>query len=1020
VSSSREKMTRVLRTRGAMPSLLALAGVILATMTPAVARADFGLEPGSVSVSARNSDGTVTNQASAHPYIYTVHFSLNTAASGLAEGGELRDVIVDLPAGLIGNPLAVPRCSRQEFEGSPAECAPSTQVGIVKATVTGLGNVTGPIYNIEAPLGTAAQIGFSVVNVNVLQNAFVRSPEEGYGVRIGTFDLPLPITSATAEVWGVPADPSHDAERGFSAAQGLGGGVSSDAPQLPFLTLPSSCAAPLSTTVKVDSKLAPGVFSEQTVASLDGGGHPASLSGCESVPFSPAISASPTSTSASGASGLDFQLKLPNQGLLAREALTETEPVKTEVTLPPGVTANPSAANGLAGCTEAEYKAANGESGQGCSEASKIGTLVAQTPLLEESITGSVYLAAPHDNPFGSLLALYIVARAPERGVLIKQAGEVKADSSTGQLTAIFGGLPPLPYSSFELDLREGPRAPLITPQTCGTYTTVAKLYPFSNPTAATERTASFTIDAGANGGTCAAREAQLPTAASLQAGTVTPLAGAFSPFVFKVSREDGSQRLGSINATLPEGLLGKLAGVPYCSDTQIAAATARSGEGEGALEQAFPSCPEASQVGVVNITAGAGAQPYAVQGKAYLAGPYKDAPLSLAVITPAIAGPFDLGTVVVRVALQIDSSTAQISAVSDPIPTILDGIPLDIRSVALNVNRAGFTFNPTSCEAMAVTGQAISTFNQAAMLANPFRVGSCQGLPFKPALTASTAGQASKANGASLTVRVAQKPGEANIHKVELTLPATLPARLTTLQKACTEAQFNANPAACPPAAFIGTATATTPVLSVPLTGPAILVSHGSAAFPDVEFVLQADERGSVIEIDLDGKTDIKKGVTYSRFETIPDAPITRFETNLPQGPHSIFAVNLPESAKYSLCGEKLTIPTKITGQNGAQTTQATMIGVTGCPTVLSFTHKVKKKTLMLTVYAPTAGKIVATGKGLTKQTKTAKGQEHLTITLEQKKSGKLKTTAKVVFTPTAGKDRKKQTRGSSVKFKA
>ena len=241
-------------------------------------------------------------------------------------------------------------------------------------------------------------------------------------------------------------------------------------------------------------------------------------------------------------------------------------------------------------------------------------------------------------------------------------------------------------------------------------------LTPWTAPEGLTaSRTSAFSVTSSPAGGACASSEAQLPNTPRLQAGTVTPLAGVFSPFVFEVSREDGSQRLGSVTATLPEGMLGKLAGVPYCSEAQIAAAVARSGEGEGVLEQVSPSCPEASQVGVVNITAGSGSEPYAVQGKAYLAGPYKNAPLSLAVITPAIAGPFDLGTVVVRVALYIDPNTAQISAVSDPIPTILDGIPLDVRSVSLDMNRAGFTFNPTSCEPMAVTGQAISTLNQAA-----------------------------------------------------------------------------------------------------------------------------------------------------------------------------------------------------------------------------------------------------------------------------------------------------------------
>jgi hypothetical protein len=896
----------------------------------------FGFE--STGVSFVNRDGTPDLQAGSHPYDFTLHLALRTGAGGLTIGGAMRDLITDLPAGMVGDPLAVPRCRREEFEGVGPNCAPSTQVGVVQANLPGLGEVPGPLYNLEPSPGAVAQLGFSATELTALASASVRT-DAGYGVRLSTPNLPVEVSAITITVWGTPADPSHDAERGQAAAEHRGLPVASDAPLLPFLTLPATCGseAPI-VGLSADSALAPGQYVSEPALLRDEGGNPSALGGCEGVPFSPTVSALPTATTTESPSGLGFQLDLPNQGLLNPKegAVAETEPVKTEVMLPQGVTVNPAAADGQGSCSEAQFAAATSEN-PGCPAASKLGTLVAKTPLLEEQIEGSVYLAAPHDNPFDSLLALYIVAEAPERGALIKQTGLVHADPSTGQLTATFDHLPPLPYSSFQFDLREGPRAPLITPQTCGAYTTVAKLYPFSNPSTPLERTAQFTIGSGANGGPCASGETQLPNTPSLQAGTVTPLAGAFSPFVFKISREDGTQRLGAITASLPEGLLGKLAGVPYCSDAQIAAASARSNEGEGATEQSSPSCPESSQVGVVNITAGAGSQPIAVQGRAYLAGPYKNAPLSLAIITPAIAGPFDLGTVVVRVALYIDPNTAQIRAVSDPIPTILDGIPLDIRSVSLNMNRSGFTFNPTSCEPMSVTGEAISTLNQVAGLSNRFQVGGCQNLPFKPSMTISTQGKTSKANGASLTVKVSQQPGEANIHKVDLTLPAALPARLTTLQQACTEAQFNANPAGCPPGSFIGTAKALTPILSVPLTGPAILVSHGGAAFPDVEFLLQANERGANIRIDLDGRTDIKKGITYSRFETVPDAPITSFETVLPQGPHSVL------SANGNLCTAKLVIPTQLTGQNGATLTQSTKVAVTGCPKTKALTRAQK-----------------------------------------------------------------------------
>jgi hypothetical protein len=990
-----------------------------------------------------DADGLPTGRSATHPYQFTTSFALNTAlAPPDAEfpitpaEGDVKEIEVALPPGFAGNPTATPRCSQRQFNtvhsqvtqpnGEPSlkstpvinACPNDSVVGTItiqqlNGDGAGLGDIR-PIYNLVPPEGMPAQLGFQIVGLPIYIDTRLRSSED-YGI---TTYLPNvteteKISAARVMIWGNPADESHDAMRG--SCIDVGGLCPPIEPLEPFLRLPSSCQEQMPFTISFERWLHPGFMSATS-------SEPAPTA-CDAPTFTPSVEARSTTNSADSPSGLHFDLHNPQPQ--EAEAPGEADLRDATVILPEGLVVNPSSANGLDACSEAAVGYTGMSEGRpsftgepaNCPDASKLGTVTIRTPLVDHPLPGAVYLARQGENPFNSLLAIYVAIDDPVTGVVVKLAGHVEPDPGTGRLTTRVEENPQLPFEDFELDFFGGPRAALMTPSTCDIYTTSTDLTPWTSPEGQDARPSdSFAITSGAGGGPCPS--GALANAPSMEAGTVTPTAGAFSPLVFKVSREDGSARFGSITATLPEGLLGKLAGVPYCSQAQIAAATARSGEGEGALEQASPSCSEASQVGVVNITAGAGPEPYPVQGKVYLAGPYKDAPLSLAVVTPAIAGPFDLGTVVVRVALYINPSTAQISAVSDPIPSILDGIPLDVRSVSLNMDRAGFTFNPTSCEALSVTGQAISTLGQVAGLSNRFQVGGCAGLAFKPSLTASTVGKASKANGASLTVKVAQKPGEADIHKVDLTLPMTLPARLTTLQQACTEAQFNTNPANCPPGAFIGTATATTPILSVPLTGPAILVSHGGAAFPDVEFLLQANERGSIIQIDLDGKTDIKRGVTYSRFETVPDAPITSFETSLNQGPHSILGVNLPESAKYSLCGQKLTIPTMIIGQSGAQTKQATPISVTGCSTALSFTHKVKKKTLTLTVYAPAAGKITASGKGLTTQSKTAKGQEHLTITLKQKKAGKQKTTVKVLYTPSTGKDRKKQTRSVRLKF--
>jgi hypothetical protein len=453
----------------------------------------------------------------------------------------------------------------------------------------------------------------------------------------------------------------------------------------------------------------------------------------------------------------------------------------------------------------------------------------------------------------------------------------------------------------------------------------------------------SFQLTSAPGGGACPSTPGAEPNAPSFEAGTVTPTAGAYSPLVVHLNREDGSQNISRLNVTLPPGATGKLAGIPQCSEAQIAQAQARNHPGDGAIEQANPSCPSSSAIGTVTVGAGAGPHPFYVTGKAYLAGPYGGAPFSAVFITPAIAGPFDLGTVVVRAGLFVNPNTVQVTTKSDPLPTILDGIPIDVRSITVTVDRPGFILNPTSCNPLTVTGEEVSTQGQTAPLSSRFQVGSCQNLKFTPKFTVSTTGKTSKASGASLSVKVAYPAGsvgsQTNLGRVDLQLPKQLPARLSTLQKACTEAQFNANPAGCPVASMIGTAKAITPLLSSPLTGPAILVSHGGAAFPDVEFLLQ----GEGVLVVLDGKTQIKKGITYSHFETLPDQPISQFETTLPQGPYSVLATNLPASAKNSLCGQNLTLPTTLTAQDGAVINQTTKATVTGCAKTKTLTRAQK-----------------------------------------------------------------------------
>ncbi|HEX5309578.1 MAG TPA: hypothetical protein VFW38_10925 [Solirubrobacteraceae bacterium] len=939
--------------RGSLPfrrlvvsSILALS-VCLSFVASAVG-ASFGVEPGSVSTTALNADGTIDSQASSHPFTYTVSFALNTNAEARSVGGELRDVLVDLPRGFVGDPLAVPRCSRQDFEGLEPQCSPSTQVGILRVSLPEIHAIaTGPIYNMVPPPGVAAQLGFSGSGFVALEDGTPRT-EEGYGLRITTNSVPLEVTKITATIWGVPASPGHNGERGRAFGK-PGAEEPTDAPVLPFLTLPAECTAPLATTVSVDSKLDPGHFVSETAYSLDAGGQQTALVGCGAVPFSPRVSAAPTGRNAGNPTGLEFTLGLPNEGLLSPNGITETEPEKIEVALPEGITANPSAAVGLVGCSEAQFhaEAIDTAAGQGCPEASKIGSIVAHSPLLEEPIEGALYMATPYANPSKTLVGLYVVARAAERGVLIKQAGRVIPDPVTGQLVTTFEGLPPLPYSGFTLRFREGARSLLVTPPGCGSYKTVSKLTPFSNPAQAYEVDSYFQIEHGVQGGTCPAGGAP-PFDPSMAAGTVNNAAGAYSTLGLSVERKDGEQEITGFATQLPPGLSGNLSGIPFCGEAEIKRAEQQS----GSEAETSSACPAASQIGHTVAEAGVGAVLAQTPGKLYLAGPFEGASFSVVDVTSAKVGPFDLGTVVVHLPLRIDPITAQVSIPAGPadqIPHIIKGIVIHLRDIRVYVDRPDFTLNPTSCAPMSIgatvvgSGQsfASSADDVPTPLSGRFQAADCASLAFKPTFKVSVSGKNNRRNGASLKVKLTYPKDalgkDANIRAVKVNLPKQLPSRLTTLQKACTARQFEANPAGCPAASKVGTATAVTPILPVPLTGPAYFVSHGGAKFPELVIVLQ----GYGITIQLHGETFINEhtNITSSTFRTVPDQPVTSFELSLPQGPNSALA------AIGNLCAAKLAMPTAFTGQNGAAVKQNTPIVVTGCPKHKATKHKAKHK---------------------------------------------------------------------------
>ena len=634
----------------------------------------------------------------------------------------------------------------------------------------------------------------------------------------------------------------------------------------PFLTLPTSCqAAPLASTIYADSwenpvqgpklGLAPPLVARAEGFNHDAEGHPAGTIGCEHLDFSPTVKVSPMESNAGSPTGLSAELVLPQNE--SPNGLAEADLKEAVVTLPAGMSVSPSAANGLEACAEEEI-ALRSASAANCPNASKLGTVEIDTPLLENPLEGSVYRAQQTHNPFGSLLALYVVAEGS--GVVVKLAGEVHADPLTGQLTATFAGNPPFegtpqqPFSRLRLTLFNGPRAALMTPPACGTYGVTGTLAPWSGemPVAFSS---PFAIDASCGGG----------FSPSLVAGTTSNQAGAFSPFSLTLSRSDQDQRLRQLSVRMPPGFAGMLSSVQLCGEPQAA-------EGK---------CPEASRIGHVTISAGPGPQPVFVPeaGKpldpVYLTGPYGGAPFGLSIVVPPEAGPFNLGPpVVVRSAIRVDPRTAQITITSDTFPTILAGIPLDLRTINVLIDREGFAFNPTNCAPFSVEGAVLSDQGAIASVSSRFQAANCATLPFKPSFKASTKAHPSHAKGASLTVKVGYPKGiQANIAAVKISLPKQLPSRLTTLQKACPEAAFASNPATCPPESLVGIATARTPVLNVPVTGPAYLVSHGGAAFPDLIMVLQ----GQGVTVELVGNTNINKAsITTSTFASVPDVPIS------------------------------------------------------------------------------------------------------------------------------------------------
>jgi len=920
------------RLRG-LRALLIAAAAVVGLILPATASAAL-LK--SFTAEVRDQNGDPYTQAGGHPFeaFTDIDFFTHPDSQGRPEPDEaVRTVHVDLPAGLIGNPQNVPQCTQAQLQSNNG-CPSNTQVGVTVLKVEGLGSqFASPVFNMVPAEGVPAQFGFVALIPRVIITASVRT-DGGLSVTIPNISQALPLTGTSLTFWGVPGDPAHDGDRGAC--------LNSDdqcpfvGTVKPFLTNPTACLGPQTTVLQANSWQDP--VPDQLESTT-----PVGADGCDAVPFDPTIQASPAVTATDSPSGLSVNVHLPE--INNPSGIEESQLRDAVVTLPEGMTLNAAAADGLGTCSQAQIGLDNTDN-PSCPSSSKIGNVSITSPLQPDPLTGGIFFADPNDNPFDSLTAIYMVAQGG--GVTIKLAGEIQRDPDTGRLTTVIQDAPQLPFTDFGLQFSGGPRSVLATPTTCGTKTVSADLAPWSGNTPTTT-TSSFNIDAGPNGLPCVTNDSQRPFTPDMNAGLTNPVGGSSSPFTFQVTRPDGNKWLKGLSVDLPVGVLAKIAGTAECSDGALASIDTSVGSGQEEIDN--PSCPAGSQVGTATIGAGAGTQPEYVQtGKVYLAGPYKGAPFSLAIVVPAVAGPLDLGTVLVRNQLKIDSDDAQVHVVSDEIPDTLAGIPLRLRDIQLNIDKPGFMQGPTNCSPLTVNAQITGSEGGSASLAKPFQMAGCAGLPFAPTLSASILngrGGTTRSSHPALQVNVGGTPGGANILGADVLLPPAFQVDQANLGNLCSESELAAT--RCAGRNTIGSATATTPLLDQPLSGPVYAVS-GSGGLPRLAMILNGPA-SQPVQLIVRADTVTRGNQIASVISAAPDAQINGFSLTIDGGSTGYLVNNTnlcsktKKSKKKGKKGKKQvrtaqTASATFTGQNGATSKRSTTIAMDCAPV-----KKAKKK---------------------------------------------------------------------------
>jgi hypothetical protein len=927
-----------------------------------------------------NEHGGTDTQAGSHPFQQTTTVIMNQVVNetGFAEpAGLVKDLHFAWPAGLVGDPVPVPQCALAQFldEG---HCPADSAVGVAKPLLS-LNQGSGAavkafdisLFNLVPSPGEPARLAFLAGGVPVYIDPSVRSGRD-YGLTINSDNISqlAGFRAVEVTVWGVPGASTHDQERGPTCLEAERKAETCLTPTInehpqAFLSLPTACSGQqLVSTVTGDAwtHREPTESQPQLAESV----LPA-VDGCDALPFSPTIAVTPDGQQASRPTGLNVDVHVPQQETLNPEGLSESDVRNITVTLPEGVAVNPAGADGLLACSEAlvgyeGFRELPGEPGVNsasfaprlpgsiaalnagedaslepgvnfCPNASKIGEATIRTPLLPEAqpLKGAVYLAAQDANPFGSLIAMYVVVEDPVSGTLVRVAGQVHL-SEKGQLETTFENSPQAPFEDAELHFFGGERAPLTSPAHCATYTTTASLTPWSggSPVPASS---NFSITSGPNGSSCPG--AGLPFSPTMTAGTTNVQAGGFTPLVTTFSRPDGQQDLHSVQLHLPPGMEGIVASVVPCSEAEADAGT----------------CPSSSLIGHTIVSVGVGGDPYTVTGgEVFLTEGYEGAPYGLSIVNPAVAGPFNLGKVVVRAKVEVDPLTAQLTATTNAsgpyaIPSVLDGIPLEIQHINVTIDREHFIFNPTDCDPLQVTGTLGSSEGANVALSEPFQVTDCAVLGFKPKLSVATSSTVTKEDGTSFSLKLAYPSEalgkEAWFKEAVFDFPKQLPARLSTIQQACLEATFNHSPESCPSASQIGTMTVATPVLPGLLHGIVYFVSYGAAKFPEAVIVLKGEGTAAGVTVDLHAETFIsKKGVTSATLHSIPGVPFSSVQLTLPAGSFSEFTNNGTHP-----CQEHLTMKTSFTAQNGLQLNQSTPVDVTGCAKAQHVKKKKRKK---------------------------------------------------------------------------